>query len=124
MESQNSNNRNTKKIKKEIEDFFKSWIRKSYQKGVKDVKVTIAGNVIVLLGIDFLTLVELSITGDDYSKQLIVQTRKKVAEKNLPVLTQNAELIAGSKVQYIFLDFSMDNNIMCMTLCFEGEIGR
>jgi uncharacterized protein YbcI len=111
------------KMKKEIEDFFKSWLRKYFQKGLRTVRVTIADRVIVICGDDFLTVVEQSITDDDYSRQLVIQTRKKVAEKNYPVLKQNLELITGSEIEHIYLDFSIDTNTLCMTIVLKEELG-
>ena len=111
------------KMKKEIEDFFKSWLRKYFQKGLRTVRVTIADRVIVICGDDFLTVVEQSITDDDYSRQLVIQTRKKVAEKNYPVLKQNLELITGSEIEHIYLDFSIDTNTLCMTIVIKEELG-
>ena len=111
------------KMKKEIEDFFKSWLRKYFQKGLRTVRVTIADRVIVICGDDFLTVVEQSITDDDYSRQLVIQTRKKVAEKNYPVLKQNLELITGSEIEHIYLDFSIDTNTLCMTIVMKEELG-
>lgn len=111
------------KMKKEIEDFFKSWLRKYFQKGLRTVRVTIADRVIVICGDDFLTVVEQSITDDDYSRQLVIQTRKKVAEKNYPVLKQNLELITGSEIEHIYLDFSIDTNTLCMTIIMKEELG-
>lgn len=110
-------------MKKEIEDFFKSWLRKYFQKGLRTVRVTIADRVIVICGDDFLTVVEQSITDDDYSRQLVIQTRKKVAEKNYPVLKQNLELITGSEIEHIYLDFSIDTNTLCMTIVMKEELG-
>ena len=111
------------KMKKEIEDFFKSWLRKYFQKGLRTVRVTIADRVIVICGDDFLTVVEQSITDDDYSRQLIIQTRKKVAEKNYPVLKQNLKLITGSEVEHLYLDFSIDTNTLCMTIVMKEDLG-
>lgn len=111
------------KMKKEIEDFFKSWLRKYFQKGLRTVRVTIADRVIVICGDDFLTVVEQSITDDDYSRQLIIQTRKKVAEKNYPVLKQNLELITGGEIEHIYLDFSIDTDTLCMTIVMKEELG-
>ena len=111
------------KMKKEIEDFFKSWLRKYFQKGLRTVRVTIADRVIVICGDDFLTVVEQSITDDDYSRQLVIQTRKKVAEKNYPVLKQNLELITGGEIEHIYLDFSIDTNTLCMTIVMKEELG-
>lgn len=111
------------KMKKEIEDFFKSWLRKYFQKGLRTVRVTIADRVIVICGDDFLTVVEQSITDDDYSRQLVIQTRKKVAEKNYPVLKQNLELITGGEIEHIYLDFSIDTNTLCMTIVIKEELG-
>lgn len=111
------------KMKKEIEDFFKSWLRKYFQKGLRTVRVTIADRVIVICGDDFLTVVEQSITDDDYSRQLVIQTRKKVAEKNYPVLKQNLELITGREIEHIYLDFSIDTNTLCMTIIMKEELG-
>jgi uncharacterized protein YbcI len=111
------------KMKKEIEDFFKSWLRKYFQKGLRTVRVTIADRVIVICCDDFLTVVEQSITDDDYSRQLVIQTRKKVAEKNYPVLKQNLELITGIEIEHIYLDFSIDTNTLCMTIVMKEELG-
>jgi len=111
------------KMRKEVEDFYKSWVHKNFQKGLKDAKVIITGNLVVIFGYEFLTFVEQSILDDEYSKQAVSHTRRKLVEKYFPVLKQNLELILSQKISYYFVDFSMDDNISCMTILCEGEVG-
>ena len=111
------------KIRKELEDYFKSWMHKYFQKGIKQAKVIMAENTIIIFGMEFLTLVEQSIIDDDYSKQLIIQTRKKVSDKNMMVLKQNIELISGAKLESVFMDFSIETNTLCMVFVMDQEMG-
>ncbi|WP_227019721.1 Na-translocating system protein MpsC family protein [Sinanaerobacter chloroacetimidivorans] len=112
------------KLRKEVEDFYKSWVHKNFQKGLRDVKVIITGNLVVIIGIEFLTFVEQSILDDEYSKQAVAHTRRKLVSKFFPILKQNLELILSQEIAYYFVDFSMDDNMSCMTIIFEGEIGE
>lgn len=123
MNSQNYDNKMMNKMRKEVEDYYKSWVHKNFQKGLRDAKVIITGNLVVIIGFDFLTFVEQSILDDDYSKQAVAHTRRKLVEKLFPVLQQNLELILSQKIVHYFVDFSMDDNMSCMTILCEGEVG-
>lgn len=111
------------KMRKEVEDYYKSWVRKNFQKGLLDAKVIITGNLVVIVGMEFLTYVEQSIIDDEYSKQAVAHTRRKLVDKFFPSLRQNLELILSQKIAYYFIDFSMDHNMSCMTILLEGEVG-
>ncbi|MBR0599587.1 DUF2294 family protein [Clostridiales bacterium BAD-6] len=124
MTRQNYDNKMMNKLRKEVEDFYKSWVHKNFQKGLRDVKVIITGNLVVIIGIEFLTFVEQSILDDEYSKQAVAHTRRKLVSKFFPILKQNLELILSQEIAYYFVDFSMDDNMSCMTIIFEGEIGE
>ncbi len=124
MISQNCDSKTMNKMRKEVEDYYKSWFHKNFQKGLRDAKVIITGNLVVIIGMDFLTYVEQSIIDDEYSKQAVAHTRRKLVEKFFPVLKQNLELILSQKISYYFVDFSMDSNMSCMTILCEGEVGK
>jgi uncharacterized protein YbcI len=124
MTRQNYDNKMMNKLRKEVEDFYKSWVHKNFQKGLRDVKVIITGNLVVIIGIEFLTFVEQSILDDEYSKQAVAHTRRKLVSKFFPILKQNLELILSQEIAYYFVDFSMDDNMSCMTIIFEGDIGE
>lgn len=123
MMNQNCDTKMMNKMRKEVEDFYKSWVRKNFQKGLRDAKVKIMGNIVVIIGVEFLTYVEQSILDDEYSKQAVAHTRRKLVEKFFPVLKQNLELILLQEITCYFVDFSMDDNISCMTIICEGDIG-
>ncbi|MGL4484107.1 MAG: Na-translocating system protein MpsC family protein [Anaerovoracaceae bacterium] len=113
----------SRRQKKEIEDYYKSWVHKNFQKGIKDVKVLISDNNIVILGFEFLTFVEQSILDNDYSKQVISYTRKKIFSKNFPMLKQNIELIMKREVTLSFVEFNTDINLSCVTI-FLKEVAK
>lgn len=121
--NQNADSKMLNKKRKEVEDFYKSWVHKNFQKGLKDVKVVITNNIVVIIGVEFLTFVEQSIIDDEYSKQAVAHTRRKLVEKFFPILKQNLELILTQEITCYFVDFSMDNNMSCMTIICEGEVG-
>ena len=110
------------RIKKEAEDYFKAWFRKSFQKGVKDARALLGVDVVAIVGIEFLTFVEQSILDDEYSKQVVTYTRKKAVEKNFAILKTNMELILGQKIDQYYIDFSVENNTTCMTLLLGEEV--
>jgi len=118
----NTNPKIINKMKKEIEDYYKSWVHKTFQKGLKNAKVYLHKEIVILIGYEFLTYMEQALSDDDYSKQAILHTRRKLSEKFYPVLKQNIELITGREVIHIFVDFSVEENVSCMTLFLDGEV--
>jgi uncharacterized protein YbcI len=115
-------NKAANRMRKEIEDFYKSWVHKNFQKGLKDASVIITKNIVVIIGAEFLTFVEMSIIDDEYSKQAVSHTRRKLVDKFFPVLKQNIELILDREILYYFVDFLMDQNMSCMTIILDREI--
>ena len=122
MIGQSFESKKMNKMRKEVEDYYKSWVHKNFQKGLRDAKVIITGDLVVIIGYEFLTFVEQSILDDDYSKQAVAHTRRKLTEKFFPILKQNLELILSQKIVYYFVDFSMEDNMSCMTILCEGEV--
>ena len=108
--------------RKEVEDYYKSWVHKNFQKGLKDATVVITKNIVVIIGVEFLTFVEMSIIDDEYSKQAVAHTRRKLVDKFFPVFKQNVELILQREILYYFVDFLMDQNLSCLTIIFDREI--
>lgn len=123
MNNQNYDSKMMNRMRKETEDFYKSWVHKNFQKGLRDATVIITGNLVVIIGVEFLTYVEQSIIDDEYSKQAVAHTRRKMVEKFFPILKQNLELILSQKITCYFVDFSLDSNMSCMTILCEGEVG-
>ena len=115
---------NTKQLnmrKKSIEDYYKSWVRKNFQKGVRDANVYLGLDTVVLIGFEILSFMELSILDDQYSKQVVAYSRKKAADKNYPVLKQNIELILEREIEAYYMDVDVDANISCMTFILKKE---
>lgn len=107
--------------KKEIEDYFKSWAHKNFQKGVKDAVIYLYDDILVIIGIEILSFTELSIIDDEYSKQVIQFTRKKVISKNYEVLKSNLELLCGKTIAAYYTDINFERNVLCMAFVFEKE---
>lgn len=107
--------------KKEIEDYFKSWAHKNFQKGVKDATVYLYDDILVIIGVEVLTFTEISIIDDEYSKQVVQFTRKKVISKNYEVLKSNLELICGKKIRQYYTDINFEKNALCMAFIFDKE---
>jgi len=106
-------------IKKEIEDYYKTWVRRNFQKGVRDAYVYMGKEILVIIGIEPLSFVDLSIADDDYSKQVVSYSLRKVIGKNYPVLKENIELIAEREVENYFFDINIDRNMSCMTFVLK-----
>jgi uncharacterized protein YbcI len=122
MGNQSIQPKTTNKMRKEVEDYYKSWVHKNFQKGLKDAKVSFSGNLVIIMGSEFLTYVEQSILDDDYSIQAVAHTRRKLVNKFFPILKQNLELILNQKILCYFVDFSMENNLSCMVILCEKEV--
>lgn len=115
---------NTKQLnmkKKAVEDYYKSWVRKNFQKGVRDAKVYLGPDTVVIIGIELLSFMELSIIDDEYSKQVVSYSRKKAVDKNYSVLKQNIELILEREIEAYYMDMDVDANVSCMTFILKKE---
>lgn len=108
-------------MKKSIEDYYKSWVRKSFQKGVRDAKLYMGADCFVIIGYEVLSFMELSIVDDAYSKQVVSYSRKKAADKNYAVLKQNIEELSGREIESYYMDIDVDANISCMTFILKKE---
>ncbi len=110
-----------RQAKKEIEDFYKAWNKKHFPKGLKNAKVTIYDDMIVILGYEFLTYIEESILDDEYSRQAVFHTRKKLCHKFFPIMSKNIESITNRTVEQYYVDFSLENNSTCMVIFLNKE---
>lgn len=117
----NNNSKQLNMMKKGIEDYYKSWVRKCFQKGVRDARVYMGPDTIVIIGIEVLSFMELSIIDDQYSKQVVAYSRRKAVDKNWPVLKQNIELILEREIDMYFVDLDVDANRSCMTIILKKE---
>lgn len=108
-------------IKKSIEDYYKSWFKKIFERGVRDAKIYLELDCIVIIGFDVLSIMELSTIDDAYSKQVVAYSRRKVIDKNFEVLKTNIELISNRKIKNYFVDLDVESNIICMTIILEKE---
>lgn len=108
-------------IKKSIEDYYKSWIKKNFQKGVRDAKVFMGNDCLVIMGYEVLSFMELSIIDDAYSKQVVAYSRRKAADKNYAVLKQNLEMFLGREIERYYMDLDVDENVSCMTFILKKE---
>lgn len=118
---------NTKEIniiRKGIEDYYKTWVKKYFQKGVKDAYVYIGADCIVIVGVEIFSFMELSIIDDAYSKQLASYSKRKIADKNYEVLKENIELIANRKIDKYYMDFDVDANTSCITFILVKEMQK
>lgn len=112
-------------IRSEIEDYFKSWFRKSFQKGVRDAHAFLGDDIVVICGEEAISFIELSIIDDEYSRQVVIFTRKKAVSKSYNVLQQNLEMTLGRRIRDYFVDLDIDTNTICMTFLLEKEeVGR
>lgn len=116
-----NNTKQLNMIKKNIEDYYKSWVRKGFQKGVRDAKVYLGADCLVIIGIEVLSFMELSIIDDEYSRQVVAYSRKKAVSKNYPVLKENIEMISGREIESYYMDLDVDANISCMTFILKKE---
>lgn len=108
-------------MKKSVEDYYKSWVKKNFQKGVRDAFVYLGTDSLVIVGVEVLSFMELSIIDDAYSKQVVAYSRRKAVDKNYPVLKENIELITGRKIDTYFVDINVDENTCCMTFILKKE---
>lgn len=106
-------------IRKSIEDYYKSWIKKNFQKGVRDARVYMGDDCLVIIGYEVLSFMELSIIDDAYSKQVVSYTRRKAVDKNYAVLKQNLEMLSEREIESYYMDLDVDANISCMTFIFK-----
>ncbi len=116
-----NSNKEMNMIKKGIEDCYKSWVKRIFQKGVRDAKVYMGTDCIVIIGIEVLSFMEMSIIEDIYSKQVVAYSRRKAVDKNYSVLKKNIELISGREISSYYMDFDVDANVSCMTIILKKE---
>lgn len=108
-------------IKKEIEDFYKTWNKNHFPKGLRNAKALIHDDIIVLIGYEILTYLEEAILDDEYSRQAIFHTRRKLCDKFFPIMKQNVELITERKVDRYYVDFCMETNSTCMVIFLRED---
>ena len=111
-----------KKIKKEIEDSFKSFMAKYFDKGPRYAKVYIVDDCITIYCKDFLTVLEKSLSKGDFGNYYVKLVREKVSENYSSLMMKMIYDITGLKVKNFYLDCNAIDNSLCCAFILEAEI--
>lgn len=102
-----------KNSRKGIEDAFKSFMARYFNKGPRLARVYIIENCIIVYCKEFLTQLEKNLINDKCGEYLIHASRKKIIQNNkeefLNIVKYNYEGNVGS----FYIDFNIFNDSLC-----------
>jgi len=102
-----------KNSRKVIEDGFKSFMARYFNKGPRLAKVYITNDCVIVYCEEFLTVLEKNLTDDEYGQSLIQTSRKKIIQSHeaefLDIVRQNYK----EDISRFYIDFNIGDDSLC-----------
>ena len=108
-----------KSVKKGIEDSFKSFMVKCFNKGPSLAKVYMSENCITIYCKNFLTPLEKNLTNDTYGECLIEASRKRILHDKKIELLRIVDDNIGVNVTSLYIDFNVFDDSLCCVFITE-----
>lgn len=102
-----------KNSRKGIEDAFKSFMARYFNKGPRLAKVYIMDDCVVVYCKDFLTPLEKNLADDKYGEYLIKASRQRVIENNEADFLNIARQNYKEDIDKFYIDFNIDDDSLC-----------
>jgi len=113
---------NSKSLKKNIEDSFKSFMAKHFNKGPLLAKVYMVDNCITIYCKEVLTPLEKNIVRENLGEYYVQIFRKKLSYSSGDILIGMIEQKTGRKVNTFFIDCNAVDDSLCCVFIMEGNI--
>lgn len=104
---------NQKKICKCIEDSFKSFMSKYFNKGPSLAKAYLLDDIVIIFCKDFLTTLEKNLAKNDAGEYYVYMLRRKLSEDLREELFKIVEIQSGYKVKDFYIDYRVSENSLC-----------
>mgnify|MGYP001049816738 CR=1 FL=1 len=108
-----------KRVKKNIEDSFKSFMAKYFNKGPGLARVYTSENCITIHCKDILTPLEKNLVGDIYGEYLIQASRKRILYNKKAELLKIIDNNIDTKVSSFYMDLNIFDDSLCCAFIIE-----
>lgn len=106
-------------LRKEIEDCFKSFMAKNFNKGPRLAKVITSDDYAIVYCKDYLTPLEKNVAVDDEGKYYIKMIRRKIVNEYKDMIKKEIEEKTNRKISKIYFDCDIEDDSLCCTMFFE-----
>ncbi|MCF6462349.1 MULTISPECIES: Na-translocating system protein MpsC family protein [Bacillota] len=106
-------------VKKDIEDSFKSFMAKYFDKGPSLARVYTSENCITIHCKDILTPLEKNLTGDICGEYLIQASRKRILHNTKAELLKIVDNNIDAKVSSFYMDLNIFDDSLCCAFIIE-----